>query len=143
MASAFYPYIFEIQSLPAPRNKYHSAYVASCHNLLLEGQPCVVLVDADIPRSGSGTLLLTQVLPKYFLSPLPFKNAMTEQSCLSTNSNTREITVTSSTAGKVSVHHHLHFAGMKSNSSNKIHPLALHLLPKNMGPHTSGKCFWR
>lgn len=74
----------------------------------------MVLVDADIPRSGSGTLLLTQVLPKYFLSPLPFKNAMTEQSCLSTNSNTREITVTSSTAGKVSVHHHLHFAGMKS-----------------------------
>lgn len=136
-------YIFETQSLPALRNKCHSAYPASCCNLLLERLPSVVLVDAGISRSGSGALLLTQVHPKYFLSPLPFKNAMTKQLFLNINSNIHGITLTSSTAGRVSGHHHLHFAGMKSNSSHKTHLPALHFLPNNTGSHTWAKCFWR
>lgn len=133
-------YISETQSLAAPRNKSHSAYLASCCNLLLEGLPSMVLVDAGISRSDFGALLLTQVHPKYFLSPLPFKNAVTKQFFLNTNSNVHGITLTSSTAGRVSVHHHLHFAEMKSNSSNKTHLPALHFLPSNMGSHTSGDC---
>lgn len=95
-------YIFETQSLPAPRNKCHSAYPASCCNLLLEGLPSVVLVDAGISRGGSGALLLTQMHPKYFLSSPPFKNGMTKQFFLNTNTNIHGITLTSSTAGRVS-----------------------------------------
>lgn len=70
--STFLSYIFETHSLPARRNKYHSAH------LLLEGLLSMVLVDAGISRSGSGALLLAQVHTKYFLSPLPFKSSMTK-----------------------------------------------------------------
>lgn len=112
-------------------------------HLLLEGLPSVVLVHAGISRSGSGALPLTQLRPKYFPSPLPFKNAVSKPVFLNTNSNIHGITLTSSTTGKVSGHHHLHFAEIKSNFSNKIHLPALQFLPNNMGSHTSGKCFWR
>lgn len=144
MACPFYPTFLRPNLLSACSKKGRDAILYTlphASNLLLEGLPSVAFVDANIPRDGAGALLLTQMHPKCFPSPFPHKNAVTEQSCLSTNSHIHGITP--STRRKVSVHCYLNFAGMKNNSSNKTYLLALHLLPNNMGCRTAGKEFWR